>query len=57
MNEIEEELAALQQMSTAELCQRYQELFGQPVHTRHRAYLIRKVAWRIVFHVPLSSIV
>ena len=26
---------------------RYQELFGQPVRTRHKAYLLRKLAWRV----------
>lgn len=41
------ELAALDQMSTGELATRYKELHGQPCCTRHRAYLIRKVAWRI----------
>ena len=30
MNDVTEQLAALQQMSTGELCARYQELFGQP---------------------------
>src|SRR5688500_3863138 len=46
-NEIEEELAALPLMTTNELCDRYQELFGQPVRTRHKAYLVRKIAWRV----------
>ena len=41
------QLAALEQMTTGELCGRYLELFRQPVRTRHKAYLIRKIAWRI----------
>jgi len=41
------DLAALDRMSTGELAERYKELHGQPCRTRHRAYLIRKVAWRI----------
>lgn len=41
------EIDVLQQMTTSELAERYEELYGQPVRTRHRAYLIRKVAWRI----------
>lgn len=45
--EIAKEIDALQQMTTSELAERYQQLHGQPVRTRHRAYLIRKVAWRI----------
>ncbi len=45
--DIEREVAALEGMSTGQLCERYAELFGQPVRTRHRAYLIRKIAWRL----------
>ena len=45
--DIAKEIDALQQMTTSELADRYEELHGQPVRTRHRAYLIRKVAWRI----------
>lgn len=44
---IERELAALETMTTTALCERYAELHGQPVRTRHRRYLIRKIAWRI----------
>ncbi|MBN1489497.1 MAG: DUF2924 domain-containing protein [Phycisphaerae bacterium] len=41
------EIAALDQMTTGELAERYAELHGQPCRTRHRAYLIRKIAWRL----------
>jgi len=44
---IKAELAALERMTTGELAERCAELTGQPVRTRHRAYLIRKVAWRL----------
>src|SRR3954467_3750461 len=47
MTSVDEELAALGRMTTGELCDRYQELFGQPVRTRHKAYLVRKIAWRV----------
>ena len=47
MNDVAGELDDLGRMSTNELCARYQKLFGQPVRTRHKAYLIRKIAWRI----------
>ena len=47
MNDVADELDELSKMSTNELCARYQQLFGQPVRTRHKAYLIRKLAWRI----------
>lgn len=44
---IAKEINALERMTTSELAERYEELHGQPVRTRHRAYLIRKIAWRI----------
>jgi hypothetical protein len=47
MNDVTEELAALDRLTTNELCKRYLEVFGQPVRTRHKPYLIRKIAWRI----------
>ncbi|MBC8355138.1 MAG: DUF2924 domain-containing protein [Planctomycetes bacterium] len=45
--DIDREVATLEGMSTGQLCERYAELFGQPVRTRHRAYLVRKIAWRL----------
>ncbi len=47
MHDIAAEIAALDRLSTGDLAERYTELHGQPCRTRHRAYLIRKVAWRI----------
>lgn len=44
---VKQELATLERMSTGELAERYAELTGQPARTRHRAYLVRKVAWRL----------
>lgn len=44
---IQMQLAKLPEMSTGELVERYAELFGEPTRTRHKAYLIRKIAWRI----------
>lgn len=44
---IEREINALQRMTTSELVERYEQLCKQPCRTRHRAYLIRKIAWRI----------
>ena len=41
------QLAALDDMTTGELADLYRELHNQPCRTRHRAYLIRKNAWRI----------
>ena len=47
MPDIGNQIAALDRMTTGNLAERYKELHGQPCRTRHRAYLIRKVAWRI----------
>jgi len=47
MDDIAAEIAALDRLSTGDLAERYAELHGQPCRTRHRAYLIRKIAWRI----------
>lgn len=41
------DLDALEHMTTAELIAKYRELHGHVCRTRHRQYLIRKVAWRI----------
>ena len=45
--DIAAEIDALQRMTTSELVDRYEQLHGQPSRTRHRTYLIRKIAWRI----------
>ena len=44
---IEEDLAALQEMTTDELRERYADLLGEVPRSRHKVYLIRKVAWRL----------
>ena len=45
--DIATEIDDLQSMTTSELADVYEDLHGQPCRTRHRAYLIRKIAWRI----------
>ncbi len=45
--DIEREVAALRQMPTGQLCERYAELYGEPTRTRHRLYLVRKIAWKL----------
>jgi len=47
---IKAELGAMERLTTGELVERYAALTGQPVRTRHRAYLIRKIAWRLQAH-------
>lgn len=44
---IQRQLDDLQRMTTGDLVERYEELHGHACRTRHRAYLIRKIAWRI----------
>lgn len=44
---IAKEVAALERMTVGELQQRYMEVFSEPVRSRHRQYLIRRIAWRL----------
>jgi hypothetical protein len=44
---VQMQLAKLPEMFTGELARRYTELFGEPTRTRHKAYLVRKIAWRM----------
>ena len=41
------EAARLRQMTVAELQSRYAELFGEPTRTGHRAWLFKRLAWRL----------
>lgn len=47
---IEDQIDALERMTTSQLAERFAEIHGYPCRTRHRAYLIRKIAWRIQAH-------
>jgi hypothetical protein len=44
---IEEQVEALTTMRTGVLLERYAEVFGERSRSRHRQYLIRRIAWRI----------
>jgi Protein of unknown function (DUF2924) len=44
---IERELAALGHMTVRELQTRFASIFGQPARSRHRDWLIRRIAWRL----------
>jgi hypothetical protein len=44
---IDDEVASLQEMTTGELRERYAEVFGEEPRSRHKVYLIRKIAWRL----------
>lgn len=41
------ELAAIERMTTKDLRERYAELFGEPAASGNRAWLARRVAWRL----------
>ena len=45
--EIDQQIHELRQMTTAQLRQKYRELFGQASHSNHKNYLFRRVAWRV----------
>ena len=44
---IPEILAELQAMAVPELVERYQAVFGKPPRTKHRAWLWRRIAWKV----------
>jgi Protein of unknown function (DUF2924) len=44
---VDKEVARLGQMTVAELQSRYAELFGEPTRTGHRAWLFKRLAWRL----------
>ena len=41
------EIAVLKHMTVAELRARYAEVFGEETRSRHKDYLIRRIAWRL----------
>jgi hypothetical protein len=44
---MKKEVATLEAMSVGQLRERYIEDFGEPVRSRHKKYLIRRIAWRL----------
>lgn len=44
---ITKDLAALEGMAVSELLRRYEEVCGEPVRSRNRKYLIRRIGWRL----------
>lgn len=45
--DVEVEIAALERVTVGQLHQRYAEVFGEQARSRHRQYLIRRIAWRL----------
>jgi len=44
---VEKDVARLKQMTVAELKTRYAELFGEPTRAGHKAWLFKRLAWRL----------
>lgn len=47
LQHIQKELAALEDVTTRELQERYEEVFGEAARSSNRQWLLRRVAWRI----------
>jgi Protein of unknown function (DUF2924) len=47
MLNVGKEVAALQRLTTKELRDRYAELFGEQTHANNKAWLVKRLAWRL----------
>ena len=47
MNDLAKELAALREMTTAELKQKYSVIFGEEARTANKDWLVKRIAWRL----------
>jgi hypothetical protein len=47
LGDVPRQIAALAQMTLGELAVKYQELYGEPTHSKQKEYLRRRLAWRI----------
>jgi hypothetical protein len=45
--QIREEIEGLRSLTTAQLKQKYREVFGEPSRSNHKQFLFRRIAWRI----------
>ena len=46
-HDIGQQVAALRQLTAAQLRDRYAELFGEPPRSGHKEHLVRRIAWRM----------
>ena len=44
---IDKEVARMERMTVDQLRAKYGEVFGEPTRSRHKEYLIKRIAWRI----------
>ncbi len=47
MFNVGQKLSALQRLPTGQLQQEYEKVFGEATHSRHKAYLVRRIIWRM----------
>lgn len=47
LKDLPAQLAALHQMTTGQLAEKYRELYGEPTRARNKPYLQKRLAWRI----------
>jgi len=47
MVNVKAEIAALREMTPAQLREKYLEVFGEPTRTGNKAFLFKRIAWRI----------
>jgi len=45
--DIAREIAALKDMTVAQLRERYAEVFGEPTRSRHKEFIWKRIAWRL----------
>jgi hypothetical protein len=45
-NEIREEIQGLRSLTTAQLKEKYREVFGEQSRSNHKQFLFRRIAWR-----------
>jgi hypothetical protein len=48
---VTKEVAAMERMTTGELVAKYAEVCGEATRSRHKQYLIRRIAWRMQANV------
>jgi hypothetical protein len=46
-NEIREEIEGLRSLTTAQLKEKYREVFGEQSRSNHKQFLFRRITWRI----------
>ena len=44
---VKADIALLEKMTVKQLAERFEEVFGEQCRSRHKRYLIRRIAWRL----------